>query len=92
MTSPAAIYRVVGRGGNVSKNDSGIQTDGAGGPVFSDWKQAMAHNARVLTSQEKAMDEYLKRQRLAAEQQLAGVASKRGAGTHKPPPHPSQVI
>ena len=55
----------------------------SGGGGFSDWKQAMAHNARVLTSQEKAMDEYLKRQRLAAEQQLARA---------KPPPHPAQVI
>ena len=36
-----------------------------------DWKQAMAHNARVLSSQEKAMDEYLKRQRAAAEQHIA---------------------
>lgn len=35
-----------------------------------DWKKAMAHNARVLSSQEKAMDEYLKRQRASAEQHI----------------------
>jgi hypothetical protein len=36
-----------------------------------DWKQAMAHNASVLSSQEKAMDEYLRRQRSAAEHHIA---------------------
>ena len=41
-----------------------------------DWKQAMAHNARVLSSQEKAMDEYLKRQRAAAEHHIAAANSQ----------------
>ena len=72
VNSPAAVYRVVG-GRKVQKNDSGIQTDDSfKQPMVKhyDWKQAMAHNARVLTNQEKAMDEYLKRQRAAAEQLL----------------------
>jgi hypothetical protein len=68
------VYRVVGGRKHVQKSETGIQTDTASALKPSsrnyDWKQAMAHNARVLTNQEKAMDEYLKRQRLAAEQQL----------------------
>ena len=32
--------------------------------------QAMAYNAKVLSSQEKAMDEYLRRQRANAEQHI----------------------
>ena len=87
-----AIYRVVNnRNRNVAKSEAAMQTEtvnAAGRQIQPasaaavDWKQAMAHNARVLSSQEKAMDEYLKRQRLAAEQQLARA---------KPPPHPAQV-
>jgi hypothetical protein len=38
-----------------------------------DWKKAMAHNARVLSSQEKAMDEYLRRQRAAAEHHITQI-------------------
>ena len=32
--------------------------------------QAMAYNAKILSSQEKAMDEYLRRQRASAEQHI----------------------
>ena len=68
------IYRVIGGRKHVQKHETGIQTDATSPKPSSsrqlDWKQAMAHNARVLTSQEKAMDEYLKRQRMTAEHQL----------------------
>ena len=76
------VYRVVGgRNKFVQKSDTSIQTETVsalnnGQTVTNqqnlvDWKQAMAHNARVLSSQEKAMDEYLRRQRAAAEQHIA---------------------
>ena len=84
-----AIYRVVNsRNRNVPKSEAAMQTE-AGSAVnlqqqqrgrqiqtAVDWKQAMAHNARVLSSQEKAMDEYLKRQRAAAEQHIAAANSQ----------------
>ena len=86
-----AIYRVVNnRNRNVAKSEAAMQTETvnaagrqiqtastAAGPAAAvDWKQAMAHNARVLSSQEKAMDEYLKRQRAAAEQHIAAANSQ----------------
>lgn len=72
-----SIYRVVGNR-NKPKSETGIQTETASAVKhnnqqnghYVDWKQAMAHNARVLSSQEKAMDEYLRRQRAAAEQHI----------------------
>ncbi|TRY75006.1 hypothetical protein TCAL_09848 [Tigriopus californicus] len=73
-----SIYRVVGNR-NKPKSETGIQTETASAVKHNnqqqngqhvDWKQAMAHNARVLSSQEKAMDEYLRRQRAAAEQHI----------------------
>ena len=82
-----AIYRVVNnRNRNVAKSEAAMQTE-AGSAIDNrgrqiqataavDWKQAMAHNARVLSSQEKAMDEYLKRQRAAAEQHIAAANSQ----------------
>ena len=85
-----AIYRVVNnRNRNVAKSEAAMQTE-AGSAInlqqqrgrqiqtaaAVDWKQAMAHNARVLSSQEKAMDEYLKRQRAAAEQHIAAANSQ----------------
>ena len=81
-----AIYRVVNnRNRNVAKSEAAMQTEtvnAAGRQIQPasaaavDWKQAMAHNARVLSSQEKAMDEYLKRQRAAAEQHIAAANSQ----------------
>ena len=38
--------------------------------TYYDILQAMAYNAKVLSSQEKAMDEYLRRQRANAEQHI----------------------
>ena len=87
-----AIYRVVNsRNRNVPKSEAAMQTE-AGSAInlqqqqqrgrqiqtaaAVDWKQAMAHNARVLSSQEKAMDEYLKRQRAAAEHHIAAANSQ----------------
>ena len=87
-----AIYRVVNnRNRNVAKSEAAMQTE-AGSAInlqqqqqrgrqiqtaaAVDWKQAMAHNARVLSSQEKAMDEYLKRQRAAAEHHIAAANSQ----------------
>ncbi len=79
---PAAIYRVSG-GVVRQKSDSGIQTEAASAIMVDrqqqqqqqqqqlvDWKKAMAHSARVLSSQERAMDEYLRRQRAAAEHHI----------------------
>ena len=71
---PQTIYRVVGGRKHVQKSEASMQTEPSSikHPVEQhyDWKKAMAHNARVLSSQEKAMDEYLRRQRAAAEQEL----------------------
>ena len=91
------IYRVVGRNRNVPKSEAAMQTEadsalrrqipGTGGQSPGsgavDWKQAMAHNARVLSSQEKAMDEYLKRQRAAAEQHIAAAHSQLQVQQHQ---------
>ena len=78
-----AIYRVVNsRNRNVAKSEAAMQTETVnlqGRQIQTaavDWKQAMAHNARVLSSQEKAMDEYLKRQRAAAEHHIAAANSQ----------------
>ncbi len=76
MDDNGAIYRVVGGRKNVQKSEACMQTDAASAIMAGqqqqtfDWKKAMAHNARVLSSQEKAMDEYLRRQRQAAEQHI----------------------
>ena len=71
---PQTIYRVVGGRKHVQKSEASMQTEPSSikHPVEQhyDWKKAMAHNARVLSSQEKAMDEYLRRQRAAAEQHI----------------------
>ena len=74
--SPQTIYRVVGGRKHVQKSEASMQTEPSLAkqqqPVEQpyDWKKAMAHNARVLSSQEKAMDEYLRRQRASAEQHI----------------------
>ena len=71
---PQTIYRVVGGRKHVQKSEASMQTEPSSlkQPVEQhyDWKKAMAHNARVLSSQEKAMDEYLRRQRASAEQHI----------------------
>jgi hypothetical protein len=69
---PQTIYRVVGGRKHVQKSEASMQTEPSTQNKQSveqpyDWKKAMAHNARILSSQEKAMDEYLRRQRAAAE-------------------------
>ena len=77
------IYRVVGGRGRqaVQKSEAGMQTETASAIMARqqqqqqqqqsvDWKKAIAHSARVLSSQERAMDEYLRRQRAAAEHHI----------------------
>ncbi|CAB4066554.1 NAV2 [Lepeophtheirus salmonis] len=64
------MYRVIGGRKHVQKSDSSFQTEPVSYNKEYDWKKAMAHNARILSSQEKAMDEYLRRQRAVAKQQL----------------------
>ena len=80
------------RNRNVAKSEAAMQTEAGSAinlqqqqqqrgrqiqtAAAVDWKQAMAHNARVLSSQEKAMDEYLKRQRAAAEHHIAAANSQ----------------
>ena len=73
--SPQTIYRVVGGRKHVQKSEASMQTEPSLVKLQSveqpyDWKKAMAHNARVLSSQERAMDEYLRRQRASAEQHM----------------------
>ena len=70
LKRPLLSFSVVG-GRNKPKSEMCVQTETSSAVVKQqqqqqqpfDWKQAMAHNARVLSSQEKAMDEYLRRQR-----------------------------
>ena len=68
---PQTIYRVVGGRKHVQKSEASMQTEPSSQKQSVeqpyDWKKAMAHNARILSSQEKAMDEYLRRQRATAE-------------------------
>ena len=100
---PQQIYRVVGGRKHVQKAEMGMQTDtnsaingGQKQQQPFDWKKAMAHNARVLSSQEKAMDEYLRRQRAAAEQHIQAanrmmVVDHGGMTSASVPTTPSQV-
>jgi hypothetical protein len=71
------IYRVIGGRKHVQKSEASMQTEPSliKQPMEQhyDWKKAMAHNARVLSSQEKAMDEYLRRQRAAAEHHITQI-------------------
>jgi hypothetical protein len=53
--APQAIYRVVGGRKHVQKSEAAMQTDTSAvkqpAEQHYDWKRAMAHNARVLSSQ-----------------------------------------
>ena len=48
----------------------GIQTESAAQQQGEEWRAAMEHSRRVLSSQEAAMEEYLRRQRKEAERHI----------------------